>query len=910
MKIRTSSPEAQTLFSQGMALAMQYNQLEAASSFRAAIHYDPKCAMCWWGLAYAQAPFQNKFAIRPPDDPQAAAMTPRYSRDDMDAAIDAASRAALLLGLAPLQQADQVAAAGAKRHPQERPNAANGTRHRYPSNDTSRRLFERLDHCPPSWTDARRRAASHHLRHRHRHRRSLLERPLGGALGGAPNGVGSGSGAAQGAAAAGLLSMSLDQARDLLHASTGARRQAYTLAQAHNASQAQNGSKPGPGPGPGPGPEGAKGTPASTPKAASTAGAADGAKGPDAGKAGAGPKPAAPGLEGGAKPAEAGATKGASGPAADPAADADEAAAAKAAAAGAGGGGDPRGPWVWERHYVAAMLDRLAVRRTYGEDWKWAEKRFAQDMADIAACWPQDPDAPALAAEALANLTPWDFWDPVTHDPRETTPIVLALIKEALDRNPRHPLASHLHIHVTEALPSGTDAPMSPELAEESADALRGLLPAMDHAQHMPSHNYARVGRWRDAVESNIASLRASLLGSRACLRSLYPDHNAQLLVFAAAMGGDGRRAAVYARVLKDLPRWIRDAPASLGGQWVAPLLVAVRFGDWGAVLATPPPPVQTSPLVPDPVWTPPDDSAGAQPDVALDPSLDSVLRYPPPPAASPAKEGGALSGPWRGPLNDTEYGEDGAEYARVVWHFARVMAQSAQLARIQDALASANASRAAGAGGERSKPASAAAAAKSPEALAAALAAGRKGLAAEQKALKASVTLVPQDQAVPPGPGLGVVVPGYGMLANVLDLMADARLAVLQSDWLGAIQALEQASKLEGGAGYQEPPRLGPGPARQCLGWVLLQSRRYFDAIQVYLADLRDYPHNPWSVWGCHASIPLIAKALESQPDPAINHQWRMAISDAADAVEDSPNEIIGVVGQLETSCPMLSDW
>ncbi len=38
-------------------------------------------------------------------------------------------------------------------------------------------------------------------------------------------------------------------------------------------------------------------------------------------------------------------------------------------------------------------------------------------------------------------------------------------------------------------------------LAESSADALHGLLPGLDHLQHMPSHNYMRVGRWSDAVQ-------------------------------------------------------------------------------------------------------------------------------------------------------------------------------------------------------------------------------------------------------------------------------------------------------------------------------------------------------------------------------------------------------------------------
>ncbi len=44
------------------------------------------------------------------------------------------------------------------------------------------------------------------------------------------------------------------------------------------------------------------------------------------------------------------------------------------------GKGGRRGLLAQERHYIAAMFDRLAVRATHGEAWELAEKRFAQDM--------------------------------------------------------------------------------------------------------------------------------------------------------------------------------------------------------------------------------------------------------------------------------------------------------------------------------------------------------------------------------------------------------------------------------------------------------------------------------------------------------------------------------------------------
>ena len=63
---------------------------------------------------------------------------------------------------------------------------------------------------------------------------------------------------------------------------------------------------------------------------------------------------------------------------------------------------------------------------------------------------------------------------------------------------------------------------------------------------------------------------------------------------------------------------------------------------------------------------------------------------------------------------------------------------------------------------------------------------------------------------------------------------MAEARLAVLSGNLAAAAEALGQAAVVEGSGGYYEPPRLGPQPARQCLGWVLLRAGRLREALQV----------------------------------------------------------------------------
>jgi tetratricopeptide (TPR) repeat protein len=57
--ITTTSPDAQKYFDQGMTLSYAFNHAEAIRSFRQAAALDPKCAMCYWGIAFAYGPNIN-----------------------------------------------------------------------------------------------------------------------------------------------------------------------------------------------------------------------------------------------------------------------------------------------------------------------------------------------------------------------------------------------------------------------------------------------------------------------------------------------------------------------------------------------------------------------------------------------------------------------------------------------------------------------------------------------------------------------------------------------------------------------------------------------------------------------------------------------------------------------------------
>ena len=58
--ITTSSPEAQLWFDRGLLWTYGFNHEEAVFCFKQATKADPKCAMAYWGIAYAMGPNYNK----------------------------------------------------------------------------------------------------------------------------------------------------------------------------------------------------------------------------------------------------------------------------------------------------------------------------------------------------------------------------------------------------------------------------------------------------------------------------------------------------------------------------------------------------------------------------------------------------------------------------------------------------------------------------------------------------------------------------------------------------------------------------------------------------------------------------------------------------------------------------------
>jgi tetratricopeptide (TPR) repeat protein len=243
-----------------------------------------------------------------------------------------------------------------------------------------------------------------------------------------------------------------------------------------------------------------------------------------------------------------------------------------------------------ERAYIEAMAMR------YEEDP--IAERARQDSAyalaagALADAYPEDTDAQVLAAEALMDLSPWDYWTEDT-SPRPDTEEILARLRPVTESVPEHAGACHFYIHAVEKF--------YPEEAIPCAERLAELMPGAGHIVHMPSHIYIRVGRYVDAIESNQGAVHAHGMHAEPApdqgpdeFDQGYGSHNYHFLSFAAQMAGNRELALATARELEARidPEMMR-APGlgALQHYLVTPLRVMVRFGMWDEILAEQAPP-------------------------------------------------------------------------------------------------------------------------------------------------------------------------------------------------------------------------------------------------------------------------------------------------------------------------------
>jgi tetratricopeptide (TPR) repeat protein len=419
------------------------------------------------------------------------------------------------------------------------------------------------------------------------------------------------------------------------------------------------------------------------------------------------------------------------------------------------------------------------------------------------------------------------------------------LINKALYIYPEHPLALHLGVHIAEIGDAETKekedsrdtttitntltkSSNATSWGEMCADRLYNLHPRMGHLQHMPSHVYIRVGRWHDAVKVNIhgayvADVENTLgdggsgyggngssvtnnnnnnsnmytkSGDRSsnCLNAYLPEHNLQMLVFAASMSGEYEVLKHWADdKMYHLREEVGEEAAWPGRERTYLMLEHVRRGMWEEVMMTR-----------GPKW------------------------YERGPGAAPG----------------------GFEYAQGVWHFGRCMATAGQAVADDDGSSSVVQSLLRQAKKERQKLDEIAASLPpdihtTPGRGVGIYSPGYNDLMKiMQLVADARLATLKKEEDKEEEEG--------GRKMNQMIQMMTSR----KERWAAAAILLEEAVKVEEAQGYTEPPRLVGAPTRHCWGYALLQSGSNSitvveKAVEVYEEGLRRYPGDGWALLG-----------------------------------------------------------
>ena len=189
-----------------------------------------------------------------------------------------------------------------------------------------------------------------------------------------------------------------------------------------------------------------------------------------------------------------------------------------------------------ERRLTAALQRRY----TSGGGKGPGDLAFAKAMDQLARDHPRDSELAIMAADAW--MIPASL-----KDNRENLDKALALLEAVLKRRPNDTGAIHFYIHATEN--DGVTARALPYALK-----LQALAPAASHLIHMPSHTYYGVGRYADAVRSNLDAVavddgNARRLNMPDVWDLTYHGHSVTFGTSAALMDGDGEAALKLARM-------------------------------------------------------------------------------------------------------------------------------------------------------------------------------------------------------------------------------------------------------------------------------------------------------------------------------------------------------------------------
>lgn len=248
------------------------------------------------------------------------------------------------------------------------------------------------------------------------------------------------------------------------------------------------------------------------------------------------------------------------------------------------------------------LIEALSARHPRPGTAELDEEHYAQRVRALAERWPRDADLATLAAEALMNLHPYDWWDKRGH-PHPWTRDVEHLLERAMARQPEHPGALHYWVHLMQLGPK-------PQRGLPQAERLNTLVPGSGHLLHMPAHITMRTGRYDLASAAGERSIAADLrylqqVDAQGAYRVGYVAHNHHFLWASASMEGRSARALEAAQAAYPAacgPRPGDRGSGTLQHFEVLPLYALVRFGRWQEILTGTRPPDSGQPY-PRVVW-------------------------------------------------------------------------------------------------------------------------------------------------------------------------------------------------------------------------------------------------------------------------------------------------------------------
>jgi tetratricopeptide (TPR) repeat protein len=231
-----------------------------------------------------------------------------------------------------------------------------------------------------------------------------------------------------------------------------------------------------------------------------------------------------------------------------------------------------------ERDYIEALA---FFYRDYEKlDFEKRVEAYSRAMEKVHEEYPKDQQAAVFYA--LSLLTWSTDSDPLTNPKK-----AIAILNQVFEANPNDPGAAHYLIHAA-------DAPQLAQLGLTAARRYAQIAPGAPHALHMPSHIFARLGLWREDIQSNLSSLRAAQQLSAMQIGAENQIHAMEFLAYAYLQIGEDNNAKKMVDEFSQISR--EDVTKSLGSVYFDgrlayfPAMYALEMHEWKQALALQPP--------------------------------------------------------------------------------------------------------------------------------------------------------------------------------------------------------------------------------------------------------------------------------------------------------------------------------